>query len=163
MFFFSSHWKCIYFIRKLSSNSLIFNNMHLAKRPWKQNGIYAAQRPYFNIETITSMLSVKLKLHTHSTYLVQNPFSSLPQTGMAMLCLGNSRLMTTGGLQHGKVWSFIHCLKLSNIYFWREGISETDWLMSGMKSQKGMVLVSAVSDSLTEQMLNVLLSGICTN
>lgn len=70
-----------------------------------------------------------------STYLVRNPFSSLLPTGTAMLCLGNSCLMTAGKLQHGVSGPFVLCLKLSNIYFWMGSSSEINWLISGIKSQ----------------------------
>lgn len=56
-------------------------------------------------------------IRIQSTYLVQNPFSSLLPRGTAMLCLGNSCLMTAGKLQHGMSGPFVLCLKLSNIYF----------------------------------------------
>lgn len=97
--------------------------------------------------------------HAWVKYLVQNPFSLKVPKGTATLCLGNSRLMMAGRLQHWELSAPGTGEKPSNICFWRMVVSSTDGPTSGMMSQQGSELDFTSGCSPPGQMLKVALSG----
>lgn len=98
-------------------------------------------------------------IHIWVKYLVQNSFSRKVPKGTATLCLGNSRLMMAGRLQHWARSAPGTGEKPSNICFWSMVVSSTDGPTSGMMSQQGRELDFTARCSPPGQMLKVALSG----